>query len=178
LQDAQRAMGLVRLHARAWHIDPNRVGVIGFSAGGNLVAQLSTHFQKRVYTPIDAADQLSCRPNFAMLIYPAYIPQPTNLNQPRPAFHVTANTPPSFLVQAENDPIHVENSIDYFLLLKHAGVPAQLHIFARGGHGYGLRPIHKSISVTETTPPSREPLPITHWPSLAAAWMHSLGVLP
>jgi len=177
LQDAQRAMGLVREHAAAWHIDPHRIGIIGFSAGGNLVAQLSTHFQKRMYTPVDKADSLSCRPDFAMLIYPAYIPQPDNLNQPRPTFHVTANAPPSFLVQAEDDPIHVENSIDYFLLLKHAGVPAQLHIFSHGGHGYGLRPIRQSVSVNDVNPPSRRPLPITHWPSLAATWMRSIGML-
>ncbi len=177
LQDAQRAMGLVRLHAAAWHIDPHRIGVIGFSAGGNLVAQLSAHFQKRVYTPIDDADKLNCRPDFAMLIYPAYIPEPGNLNQARPTFHITARTPPSFLVQAEDDPVHVENSIDYFLLLKRAGVPAQLHVFAYGGHGYGLRSITQSVSVNDVPAANNIPLPITHWPFLAAAWMRSIGVL-
>lgn len=177
LQDAQRAMGLVREHAAEWHIDPQRIGVIGFSAGGNLAAQLSTHFDHRVYAPIDAADKLSCRPDFAMLIYPAYIAEANDLNQARPAFQVTANTPPAFLVQAEDDPVHVENAIDYFLLLKNAGVPAQLHLYAHGGHGYGLRPITQSVSVNDVPDTNTTPLPISHWPQLAAAWMRTIGVL-
>ena len=177
LQDAQRAMGLVREHARAWHIDPNRIGVIGFSAGGNLAAQLSTHYRKRIYKPIDSADKLSCRPDFTMLIYPAYIPQPNNLLKARPTFHVTSNTPPAFLVQAEDDPVHVENVVDYFMLLKHAGVPAQMHIFAYGGHGYGLRPVTQSTYIHDVPASNKTPLPISHWPSLAAAWLHSSHIL-
>lgn len=177
LQDAQRAMGLVRLHARAWHINPHHIGVIGFSAGGYLAAALSTNYQHRLYQPIDAADQLSCRPDFAMLIYPGYIAVADQNMKLNSAIHVTANTPPAFLVQAEDDPVHVENVLQYFLALKHAGVPAQMHVFAYGGHGYGLRPITHSIYVNDVPRTNKTPLPISHWPSLAAAWMRSIGVL-
>ena len=162
LEDAQRALGMVREHASAWHIDPNRIGVLGFSAGGHLAAALNTHFDKRIYPAVDAADQLSCRPDFAILIYPAYLALPDKNFEPNPAIQVTAQAPPTFLVQAEDDPVHVENSIVYFMALKHAGVPAEMHIYTHGGHGYGLRP---------TT------LPITHWPQLAETWLHTIHVL-
>lgn len=163
LQDAQRALGLVRLHASEWHIDPNRIGVLGFSAGGHLAAALSTHFEKRTYPDIDAADRLSCRPDFAAIIYPAYLAHAKKNFEPNSAIHVTDQTPPTFLVQAEDDPVHVENSIVYFMALKHAGVPAEMHIYAQGGHGYGLR---------------RTALPITAWPQLAETWLHTIHVLP
>ena len=177
LQDAQRAMGLVREHAAAWHIDPHRIGVIGFSAGGYLAAAISTMDQQRVYTPIDAADKLSCRPDFAMLIYPGYIAVAEEDMKLNSAIHVTANTPPAFLVQAEDDPVHVENVIQYFLALKHAGVPAQMHVYAYGGHGYGLRPVTQSTYINDVPASNKTPLPISHWPSLAAAWMRSIGML-
>jgi acetyl esterase/lipase len=162
LQDAQRALGIVREHAAQWHIDPHRIGVIGFSAGAHLAAALSTHFDKRLYDPIDAADRLSCRPDFAAIIYPGYLALAEKDFAPNPEIHVTAETPPSFIVQAEDDPVHVENAIVYFLALKHAKVPAELHIFAEGGHGYGLRPTA---------------LPITHWPRLMETWLHTIHVL-
>ena len=162
LQDAQRALGLVRQHSSEWHIDPNRIGVLGFSAGGHLAAALSTDFEKRIYPAIDAADQLSCRPDFAVIIYPGYLALAEENFEPNPAIHVTAQTPLPLLVQAEDDPVHVENSIVYFIALKHAGVPAEMHIYAQGGHGYGLR---------ATT------LPITHWPELAETWFHTIHVL-
>lgn len=163
LEDAQRALGLVREHASAWQIDPNRIGVLGFSAGGHLAAALSTHYEKRIYTVVDAADQLSCRPDFAIVIYPGYLSLTEKNFEPNPDIQVTAQTPPAFLVQAEDDPVHVENSIVYFMALKHAGVPAEMHIYAQGGHGYGLRPTA---------------LPITHWPQLAETWLHTIHVLP
>jgi acetyl esterase/lipase len=162
LQDAQRAMGMVREHAAAWHIDSNRIGVIGFSAGGFLVAALSTHYDKRIYSTLDAADQLSCRPDFAMIVYPGWISLAEKTFVFNPALHVTSGVPPTFLVQAEDDPVHVENVIEYFLKLKQAGVPAELHVYTKGGHGYGLRPTK---------------LPITHWPELATTWLHTIGVL-
>jgi acetyl esterase/lipase len=177
LQDAQRAMGLVRLHARAWHINPHHIGVIGFSAGGYLAAALSTNYQKRLYAPIDDADKLSCRPDFAMLIYPGYIAVAENQMKLNSGIHVTAHTPPAFLVQAEDDPVHVENVIQYFLALKHAGVPAQMHIYAYGGHGYGLRPVTQSTYIHDVPASNKTPLPISHWPSLAAAWLRSIGML-
>ncbi len=139
LQDAQRAMGMVREHAAAWGIDPKKVGVLGFSAGGHLAAAVSTHFEKRLYPRVDAADDLSCKPDFAIVIYPGYLA----VEEKGMAFNadipVTKETPPTFLVQAEDDPVHVENVIEYFMALKKAGVAAELHVYTKGGHGYGLR---------------------------------------
>ncbi len=159
LQDAQRALGIVRSHASDWHIDPNRVGVLGFSAGAHLAAALSTHFEHRLYDPIDAADQVSCRPDFAVIIYPGYLALADQDFAPNPEIHVTGQTPPTFLVQAEDDPVHVENSTVYFQALKNAKVPAEMHLYAHGGHGYGLR---------------RTELPVTSWPKLAEIWMQTI----
>jgi acetyl esterase/lipase len=163
LQDAQRAVGMVRQHAAEWHIDPNRVGVLGFSAGAHLSAALSTHFDKRLYDPIDAADQISCRPDFAFIIYPGYLANAAQNMAPNADINPTDKTPPSFIVQAENDPVHVENATVYFLQLKAAKVPAELHIYAEGGHGYGLR---------------RTELPVTTWPDAAKTWLQTIKVLP
>jgi acetyl esterase/lipase len=162
LQDAQRAVGLVRSHAAEWKIDPKRIGVLGFSAGGNLIAMLSTHFDQRLYPAVDAADQLSCRPDFAVMVYPAYLVDPKNGFAMTPDVVVTAQAPPTFLVQAENDPVHVENATAYFLALKNAHVPAEIHLYAKGGHGYGLR---------------RTELPITAWPDLVDVWLRTIGVV-
>ena len=155
LQDAQRGVGLVRQHAAEWGIDPSRVGVLGFSAGGHLAAALSTHFDKRVYDPVDAADKLSCRPDFAVLVYPAYLTQEQQNFAPSPDLIPTAATPPTFLVQAEDDPVHVENVLVYAQQLKNAKVSAELHVYAQGGHGYGLR---------------RTAIPITTWPQSVETW--------
>lgn len=163
LQDAQRALGMVRQHAAEWHIDPNRVGVLGFSAGAHLAAALSTHFDKRLYDAIDAADQLSCRPDFAFIIYPGYLANAAQNMAPNADINPSAQTPPSFIVQAENDPVNVENATVYFLQLKAAKVPAELHIYAEGGHGYGLR---------------RTALPVTTWPDTAKIWLQTIKVLP
>ncbi|MGB6497863.1 MAG: alpha/beta hydrolase [Candidatus Acidiferrum sp.] len=163
LQDAQRAMGIVRAHAADWKLDPHRIGVLGFSAGGHLAAAISTHFDKRLYDPVDAADQLSCRPDFAVIVYPGYLAIAEQNFAPNAEIHVTEQTPPTFLVQAEDDPVHVENSTVYFLELKNAKVPAELHIYAQGGHGYGLR---------------RTELPITRWPELVETWLHTINTLP
>ena len=162
LQDAQRALGLVRYHAREWKIDPKRIGVLGFSAGGHLSAVASCQFTNRAYTSIDDADQLSCRPDFAVIIYPGYLADPKNNNALPPELTVTSNTPPTFLVQAEDDPVRPENAIYYFLALKKAHVPAEMHIFPTGGHGYGLRPTKDTV---------------TGWPKLAEQWMRSNGYL-
>ena len=156
LQDAQRAVGLVRAHAGEWHIDANRIGVLGFSAGAHLAAALSTHFDERLYDPVDEADKLSCRPDFALIIYPGYLALAQQNMTFNPDLHITAQTPPTFLVQAEDDFAHVENSLLYYRALKDAGVPAEMHLYAKGGHGYGIRPTA---------------LPITHWEDLAAKWL-------
>ena len=163
LQDAQRALGIARSHATEWHIDPNRIGVLGFSAGAHLAAALSTHFDQRLYDPIDAADQVSCRPDFAVIVYPGYLALAEQNFAPNPEIHVTSQTPPSFIVQAEDDPVHVENSTVYFLALKNAKVPAEMHIYASGGHGYGLR---------------RTELPVTAWPKLVETWLQTIHVAP
>lgn len=162
LEDAQRAMGLVRSHAAEWSIDPKKVGVLGFSAGGHLAAALSTHYEQRLYHGVDAADQLSCRPDFAVVLYPGYLAPKETQFAFTPDIPVTAQTPPTFLLQAEDDPVHVENAVQYFMALKNAGVPAELHVYAKGGHGYGLR---------------RTALPVTGWPDLVDVWMHTLGIV-
>ena len=171
LEDAQRALALVRSHAADLHIDSHRIGVLGFSAGGHLAAALSTHFGQRLYADLDANDKASSRPDFAVIIYPGYlsptVPHPNE--EPSITFgtnadlHPTRDTPPTFLLQAEDDPVHVENATTWFLQLKAAHVPAELHIYAEGGHGYGLRPTA---------------LPITHWPTLVETWLHTINILP
>jgi len=163
LEDAQRTMGLVRLHAAEWHIDPHKVGVLGFSAGGHLVAAISTNYKKRLYPLVDAADKESCRPDFAIALYPGHMQQHTsNDYELNPYIPVTKLTPPTFLVQAEDDPIDpVQNSLVYYAALKQAGVPVEMHLYAHGGHGFGLR---------------RTEFPITEWPRLAERWLRTIGI--
>ena len=162
LQDAQRAVGYVRSRALEWHLDPQRIGVLGFSAGGHLAALISNDFSKRTYETQDAADAVSCRPDFAILIYPAYLAAGDALDAIAPEVTVTPNTPPTFLIQTEDDPVHVENSLVYYRALKSQKVPSEMHIFSNGGHGYGLR-----------ADPQK---PVTQWPALAAAWMKSRAI--
>lgn len=162
LEDAQRALGIVRSHAAEWHIDPHRIGVLGFSAGAHLSAALSTHFEKRLYPQVDTADQQSCRPDFAVIVYPGYLALSDQNFAQNADIHVTESTPPSFIVQTEDDPVHVENSTVYFLALKNAKVPAELHAYAQGGHGYGLRP---------------SDLPVTTWPKSVETWLSTIHML-
>jgi acetyl esterase/lipase len=164
LQDAQRAMGLVREHAAEWGIDPQRVGVMGFSAGAHLSAAVSTHYDQRIYDAVDDADKLSCKPDFAVVLYPGYLALADQNFAPNPEIHPTVATPPTFLLQAEDDyTAHVENAVTYFMELKTVKVPAELHIYAQGGHGFGLRP---------------RDLPIMGWPKLVETWLHTIKVLP
>ncbi len=162
LEDAQRAVGMVREHAVEWGVDPKRVGVLGFSAGGHLAAAVSTHFATRLYPRADAADDLSCRPDFAVVVYPGYLADEKREFAFSEDVPVTKDTPPAFVVQAEDDPVHVENALQYFMALKKAGVPAELHVYAKGGHGYGLR---------------RTELPVTGWPALAEIWLKTIGMV-
>jgi acetyl esterase/lipase len=157
LEDAQQAMRLTRAHAAEWHIDPKRIGAIGFSAGAHLAAVLSTHpdFQKANAAAASgfSAQPPDARPNFQMILYPGWLTGKDN--RVAPSLVPDASVPPTFLVQAENDyTAHVENSLGYFLALKDAHVPAEMHLFTLGGHGFGLRP---------------KELPIGSWPSLARA---------
>lgn len=162
LEDAQQAMRMTRQHAAEWKIDPSRVGVLGFSAGGHLAVMLSNHFDFCYKGESDADAAISTRPDFAIVIYPAYLADEA-LTKLRPEATPTASTPPTFLVQAEDDPVHEENALLYFQGLKAAKVQAELHLFAQGGHGYGLRP---------------GALPVTHWPEFAATWLRTIKALP
>jgi acetyl esterase/lipase len=164
LEDAQRTIGLVRAHAAEWHINPEKVGVMGFSAGGHLAAAVSTHFDRRLYPAADGADREPCRPDFAVILYPAYLLEHAAHDfELNPAITVTGRTPPTFLVHAENDPgAEVPNSLVYYTALKKAEVAAELHIFSQGGHGFGLRPTQ---------------FPISDWPGLVERWLGTIGMI-
>jgi acetyl esterase/lipase len=163
LEDAQRTLSLVRFHAAAWGIDPHKIGVIGFSAGGHMVAATSTHFNKRSYAPVDAVDQVSCRPDFAIACYPGHLWSDDEGFRLNPNVPVTTDTPPTFLLQAENDDVDgVNQSLVYYIALKDAKVPVEMHLYAEGGHGFGLRSTH----------------PIAVWPQLVETWLQTIGVTP
>ncbi len=147
LQDAERAISLVRSHASEWQIRPDRVGVLGFSAGGHLAAVLS-----------NTSDPNNVRPNFTILIYPAYLSVNDEGKELAPEVAVSSRTPTTFIVQAENDHKFVEGTMLYYRALERAGVPAEMHLYAEGGHGYGLRKTEK---------------PVTYWPQLAEAWLRT-----
>jgi acetyl esterase/lipase len=160
-------VGLVRFHAADWHIDPHKIGVLGFSAGGHMVAEMSTHFDKRLYPAVDKADMESCRPDFAVALYPGHLwMEDEKLFELNPdiATRITRQTPPTFLLQAEDD--HVDNvnqSLVYYIALKNAEVPVEMHLYAQGGHAFGLR---------ETK------FPITRWPQLVEKWLGTIGMIP
>ena len=162
LQDAQRALGLVRHRAEEFGIDPGRIGILGFSAGGNLAAKLSANNAQRAYPAADAADNASCRPDFQLLIYPAYLATTNAPEKLVPEVAVNSQTPPAFLVMAADDPVRVDNVLAYAHAMREARVPVELHVYATGGHGYGLR---------------RTKEPITAWPELATIWMENRGLL-
>lgn len=134
-QDVQRAMRLVRSHAEEWNVDAKQLGVIGFSAGGHLCARLSTNYETAAYPAIDAVDQLSCRPDFVVLVYPAYL---GNEGQLAPELPVSAQVPPTFIVHSEDDKAYVEGSKLYDAALTLNGVPHEYALYQTGGHGYGL----------------------------------------
>lgn len=162
LQDAQRTVGLVRSRAAEFGIDPQRIGVLGFSAGGHLAAALSTSAGQRTYPAVDDADKVSCRPDFSVLIYPAYLTLKEQGDKINPETAVSSNTPPTFIAMTQDDPVRVETALFYSVALKQSGVPFELHIYPKGGHGYGLR---------------RTENPVTAWPDRAADWMGSRGLL-
>ncbi|HEY8749438.1 MAG TPA: alpha/beta hydrolase, partial [Tepidisphaeraceae bacterium] len=146
LQDVQRAIGIVRHRAKEWKIDPARIGVLGFSAGGHLAAAASNNFEKRTYEAVDEADKESCRPDFAVLIYPAYLVSKEDTTKTAPELKVTRQTPPTFITMTEDDPVGVEGAFTYVLAMKKAKVPGEIHVYPRGGHGYGLRPSKNAVS--------------------------------
>jgi len=165
LEDAQRTLGLARFHAAEWHIDPHKIGVLGFSAGGHLVAAMSVHFRQRLYTAVDAADKESCRPDFAVAIYPGHLSfaeEGLKLN-PDIRTRISRQTPPTFLLQAEDDHVdNVDDSLAYYIALRKAGVPVEMHLYAQGGHAFGLRPTK---------------FPITEWPKLVETWLRTIGMI-
>lgn len=156
LQDAQRALGVVRSHATDWNLDPQRIGVLGFSAGGHLAATLNQHFTQRSYPRVDKADDLNCRPDFTILVYPAYLSVADKGEQIAPEVAPTPDMPPLFIVQAEDDKTFIQGTLLYYRSLVSTKVPAELHVYETGGHGYGLRPTAA---------------PVTGWPHLAEAWL-------
>jgi acetyl esterase/lipase len=163
LEDAQRTISLVRSHAAEWHIDPHKIGVLGFSAGGHLVAAVSTHFDRRTYRAVDAADRQSSRPDFAVALYPGHLFINEHRFELNPEIRVTRNTPPTFVLQAENDNVdNINNSLVYYIALRNAGVPAELHVYPEGGHAFGLR---------------QTKLPITAWPRLVETWLMTIGMI-
>lgn len=159
LQDAQRALGVVRSRATEFGIDPQRLGVLGFSAGGHLAAAVSTA-AARTYERVDAADDLSLRPNFTVLIYPAYLTLEKENDRIAPELTIGSATPPAFITIAADDPVRMENAVYYALALKQAKVPVELHVFPTGGHGYGLR---------------RTENPVTAWPDRVNDWLQATG---
>jgi acetyl esterase/lipase len=161
LMDAQRALSLTRSKAKEWGIDSRRIGMLGFSAGGHLTAWASTNFDHRSYKPADAVDEVSCRPDFTILIYPAYLLAKGKLEL-APDIRVTRQTPQTFFAHAADDPVTPQSSVVMWQALKKAGVPAEMHIYATGGHGFGLRPSAK---------------PCSTWPQRCADWMKSRGFL-
>ena len=167
LEDAQRTISLIRANSKKWHINPNKIGVIGFSAGGFMVADVSTHFNKRAYTAIDATDNYSSRPDFAIALYPGHMSKnpdtDKNSLELNPNIHFTKDTPPTFLLQAENDPMDTVNySLIYYIGLKNAGVPVEMHLYAEGKHGFALR---------------KTKLPITNWPELVKTWLGTIDMI-
>ncbi|MCA9106348.1 MAG: alpha/beta hydrolase [Planctomycetales bacterium] len=161
VQDAQRAMRIARANAEAWDIDPERIGILGFSAGGQTAAMTSVMHRESLYDAIDATDQLSTRPNFAILVYPAWLIRDDNAAL-LPEVVIDEQTPPMFLAHAFDDGVRVENSLLLSLACKKVGVPVDLHVYATGGHGFGLRPTDE---------------PCTRWPEACTRWLQRSGWL-
>lgn len=164
LEDAQRAVGIVRARAAEWRIDPKKIGVMGFSAGGHMVVAISTHFDQRRYTAVDEYDKVSCRPDFAIAVYPGHIAVKEKNFVLNPDLRVTKETPPTFLLHATDDPVDpVENSLVYYAALQKAGVSAEMHLYAKGGHAFGLRPTEAPVT--------------RRWPQLVEEWLTSIGIV-
>jgi acetyl esterase/lipase len=164
--DAQRAVSLVRSRCAEWGIDPKRIGMVGFSAGGHLALATATNFAKRLYEPIDAIDKVSCRPDFAVVCYSGYL-KDKDKDEIRSDIRIPPDTPPIFLAHASDDKVSYggslsDNSAIMYLALKRAGIPAELHIYATGDHDFGVR--------------QNEKLP-SSWPQLCVTWLRSQGLL-
>lgn len=152
LNDIQRAMGMIRNSAEKWNIDPNKLGVMGFSAGGHLSARLSNNFETRTYSAIDEADSKSCKPDFTILIYPAYLETLT----------VSKESPETFIVQTKDDKPYIDSTETYIKGLKGQNISSDIHLFDKGGHGYGMRPIDH---------------PVSQWPELLKQWLQKIEII-
>jgi acetyl esterase/lipase len=169
LEDAQRAMAMIRYHHQQWSIDPNKIGVMGFSAGGHLVADVSTNYKKLAYSETDEIDKVSCKPNFGIAFYPGHMTfhadKPYSLNKDLP---VDSNTSPMFILQAGNDNVDsIQNSLVYYIALKKAGVSAEYHIYAEGGHAFGLNESAQKVKNWAS-------LPIADWELLVERWLKTI----
>ena len=160
VQDAQRAMSLVRSKAKEWSIDPAKIGILGFSAGGQTAA-LTALRQDRQYAAVDTVDEVSMRPDFAILVYPAYLAETKDGLKLAEEVTVTDKAPPMFIVHAWDDPVTPQSSLLLASALKQVGVKTELHIFDRGGHGYGMR-------LTD--------MPVSQWPALCSKWLQMNGL--
>lgn len=166
LLDAQRAVSLVRSRSADWGIDPKRIGMVGFSAGGHLALATATSFEKRRYDPIDAIDEVSSRPDFAVLCYSGYL-KAKDRDEISPGLDIPPNTPPILLTHANDDSEKVggsiaEHSAFMYIALRRAGIPVELHIFANGNHDFGVRQNEKLSS---------------SWPQLCVNWLRTFGLL-
>lgn len=162
LQDAQRAVSLVRSRAEEWGIDPRRIGIVGFSAGGHLAMATATSFEKRTYEPGDGIDQVSCRPDFAVVVYPGYL-KAKDKDELAPGLRIPSKAPPMFLVHGGADIISSpEHSVVLYKALLKAGVPAELHVYAGAAHDFGVRPSDQ---------------PCSTWTQACATWMRYQGFL-
>lgn len=162
LMDAQRALSLTRSHAKDWGIDPKRIGILGFSAGGHLAAWASTNPDRRAYDAVDDSDKADCRPDFAVVIYPGGVIKKGS-TELSPEIRVDAKSPPMFISMSDDDPVGPENAVQLYRALKAAKVPAELHIFASGGHGYGMRKADQ---------------PYAAWPTRCEEWLRSRKLMP
>lgn len=162
VQDAQRAMSLVRSKASEWKLDPKRIGILGFSAGGQVAGLASIFDEKRQYEPLDDIDKVACRPDFAALIYPGGF-EVQGQPKLRDEVQVTKQSPPMFFVHAFDDGVTALNTLLLATELKKVGVPAEVHVYATGGHGYGLRHVDGQ--------------PVTDWPKPCEAWLKTNGII-
>jgi acetyl esterase/lipase len=173
LQDAQRAMSLVRYRAKELNINPRKIGVMGFSAGGHLVADVSTNYRTKKYALTDDIDTVSCRPDFGVVFFPGHMTVHAkgdyDLNNTLP---VDSQTPPTFILQAGNDPVDtIQNSLVYYIALKKANVHAEYHVYAEGGHAFGL-------NKTALDNPAWNKLPIADWEALVERWLRTIKMIP
>ena len=157
LQDVQRAIRIIRRDASKYGVDPEKIGVMGFSAGGSLTARASTLYNKQSYSPVDKADSLSCRPSFSMLIYPAYLDQGPELSL-TPELKLSGDMPPIFIFQTSDDQ-YGNSAIVMAQSLRNDKLSVELHLLPVGGHGYGLRPGNLAAET---------------WPALAEKWLHHI----